>query len=75
MNEAELKPATADQDGDFNPEQKRYLEGFVAGVADRQGGKERWRRRDCRRSCRCRRTDRAGRSRAQGAEPRSRERR
>ena len=32
MNEAELKPATADQDGDFNPEQKRYLEGFVAGV-------------------------------------------
>jgi ferredoxin-nitrite reductase len=32
MNEADLKPATADQDGDFNPEQKRYLEGFVAGV-------------------------------------------
>jgi ferredoxin-nitrite reductase len=32
MSEAELKPAAADQTGDFNPEQKRYLEGFVAGV-------------------------------------------
>jgi ferredoxin-nitrite reductase len=32
MNEADLKPVTAGQDGDFNPEQKRYLEGFVAGV-------------------------------------------
>ena len=32
MNEADLKPAAADPDGDFNPEQKRYLEGFVAGV-------------------------------------------
>jgi ferredoxin-nitrite reductase len=32
MNEADLKPAAADQSGDFNPEQKRYLEGFVAGV-------------------------------------------
>ena len=32
MNEADLKPAPADQDDDFNPEQKRYLEGFVAGA-------------------------------------------
>ena len=32
MSEADLKPAAADQTGDFNPEQKRYLEGFVAGV-------------------------------------------
>jgi ferredoxin-nitrite reductase len=32
MNEADLKPAAAEQSGDFNPEQKRYLEGFVAGV-------------------------------------------
>jgi ferredoxin-nitrite reductase len=32
MTEADLKPAAADQTGDFNPEQKRYLEGFVAGV-------------------------------------------
>jgi ferredoxin-nitrite reductase len=32
MSEAELKPAAAEQSGDFNPEQKRYLEGFVAGV-------------------------------------------
>jgi ferredoxin-nitrite reductase len=32
MSEADLKPAVADQAGDFNPEQKRYLEGFVAGV-------------------------------------------
>jgi ferredoxin-nitrite reductase len=32
MNEADLKPAAAEQAGDFNPEQKRYLEGFVAGV-------------------------------------------
>jgi ferredoxin-nitrite reductase len=31
MTEAELKPA-ADQSGDFSSEQKRYLEGFVAGV-------------------------------------------
>ena len=39
MNEAELKPATADQDGDFNPEQKRYLEGFVVGIhPQRQSG-------------------------------------
>ncbi len=32
MSEADLKPAATDQAGDFNPEQKRYLEGFVAGV-------------------------------------------
>jgi ferredoxin-nitrite reductase len=32
MSETDLKPAAADQAGDFNPEQKRYLEGFVAGV-------------------------------------------
>ena len=32
MNEADLKPAAAAQTGDFEPEQKRYLEGFVAGV-------------------------------------------
>jgi len=32
MTEADLKPAAARQTGDFEPEQKRYLEGFVAGV-------------------------------------------
>jgi ferredoxin-nitrite reductase len=32
MSEADLKPAATEQSGDFNPEQKRYLEGFVAGV-------------------------------------------
>jgi ferredoxin-nitrite reductase len=32
MTEADLKPTAADQSGDFSPEQKRYLEGFVAGV-------------------------------------------
>src|SRR5271155_3238350 len=32
MNDADVKPVAADQSGDFNPEQKRYLEGFVAGV-------------------------------------------
>ncbi len=32
MNEADLEPAAAAQTGDFEPEQKRYLEGFVAGV-------------------------------------------
>jgi ferredoxin-nitrite reductase len=32
MNEADLKPAAAEQSGDFSAEQKRYLEGFVAGV-------------------------------------------
>ena len=32
MNEVDLKPAAAEQSGDFNPEQKRYLEGFVAGA-------------------------------------------
>src|SRR4029079_13583421 len=32
MSEGDLKPATADQSGDFSSEQKRYLEGFVAGV-------------------------------------------
>jgi ferredoxin-nitrite reductase len=32
MTEADLKPAAADQSGDFSSEQKRYLEGFVAGV-------------------------------------------
>ena len=31
MTEVDLKPA-ADQSGDFSSEQKRYLEGFVAGV-------------------------------------------
>jgi ferredoxin-nitrite reductase len=31
MTEADLKPAE-EQSGDFNAEQKRYLEGFVAGV-------------------------------------------
>ncbi len=31
MSEADLKPPAADT-GDFNAEQKRYLEGFVAGV-------------------------------------------
>jgi len=32
MNEADLKPVAAEQSGDFNAEQKRYLEGFVAGA-------------------------------------------
>ena len=32
MTEADLKPAAAEQSGDFSSEQKRYLEGFVAGV-------------------------------------------
>ncbi len=32
MNEAGLKPAETVPNGDFEPEQKRYLEGFVAGV-------------------------------------------
>jgi ferredoxin-nitrite reductase len=32
MNETDVKGAAAEQIGDFNPEQKRYLEGFVAGV-------------------------------------------
>jgi ferredoxin-nitrite reductase len=32
MNENDLKLAATQQPGDFNPEQKRYLEGFVAGV-------------------------------------------
>jgi ferredoxin-nitrite reductase len=32
MSEADLKLVAAAQAGDFDPEQKRYLEGFVAGV-------------------------------------------
>jgi ferredoxin-nitrite reductase len=32
MTETDLKPAAADQSSDFSSEQKRYLEGFVAGV-------------------------------------------
>jgi ferredoxin-nitrite reductase len=32
MSETELKRVAAGETGDFNPEQKRYLEGFVAGV-------------------------------------------
>ncbi|HTV36132.1 MAG TPA: hypothetical protein VMF12_06835, partial [Xanthobacteraceae bacterium] len=32
MNESDLKVATGQQTGEFNPEQKRYLEGFVAGL-------------------------------------------
>ena len=32
MSETDLKQAAAAETGDFNPEQKRYLEGFVAGV-------------------------------------------
>ena len=32
MSEVDLKSAAADQSGDFSSEQKRYLEGFVAGV-------------------------------------------
>src|SRR5271166_3849167 len=32
MTGTDLKPAAAGQGGDFEPEQKRYLEGFVAGV-------------------------------------------
>jgi len=32
MTEVDLKEVAAGQAGDFDPEQKRYLEGFVAGV-------------------------------------------
>jgi len=32
MSEADLKNLAANETGDFEPEQKRYLEGFVAGV-------------------------------------------
>ena len=32
MTEADLKQVAPAQSGDFDPEQKRYLEGFVAGV-------------------------------------------
>lgn len=32
MTETELKTSAIGEAGDFNPEQKRYLEGFVAGV-------------------------------------------
>jgi len=32
MSVTDLKPVAAGQAGDFEPEQKRYLEGFVAGV-------------------------------------------
>jgi ferredoxin-nitrite reductase len=32
MNETDAKVSAAAEAGDFNPEQKRYLEGFVAGV-------------------------------------------
>jgi ferredoxin-nitrite reductase len=32
MSEADLKGAVSTQTGDFEPEQKRYLEGFVAGI-------------------------------------------
>jgi ferredoxin-nitrite reductase len=32
MTESDLKRTAAEQTGDFNPEQKRYLEGFVAGL-------------------------------------------
>jgi ferredoxin-nitrite reductase len=32
MSDADLKNATGAQTGDFEPEQKRYLEGFVAGI-------------------------------------------
>ncbi len=32
MSDGDLKLAASEQAGDFSPEQKRYLEGFVAGV-------------------------------------------
>jgi len=32
MSEADLKSVSAAPAGDFEPEQKRYLEGFVAGL-------------------------------------------
>ena len=32
MNETDVKLGAAEQGGDFSPEQKRYLEGFVAGA-------------------------------------------
>jgi len=32
MSEADLRGAAGTQTGDFEPEQKRYLEGFVAGI-------------------------------------------
>ena len=32
MNETDAKVSAAAEAGDFNPEQKRYLEGFVAGA-------------------------------------------
>jgi formate/nitrite transporter FocA (FNT family) len=32
MSEVDLKPVTSAPTGDFEPEQKRYLEGFVAGL-------------------------------------------
>jgi ferredoxin-nitrite reductase len=32
MSEVDFKPVTSAPAGDFEPEQKRYLEGFVAGL-------------------------------------------
>jgi hypothetical protein len=32
MSEVDFKPVTSSPTGDFEPEQKRYLEGFVAGL-------------------------------------------
>ena len=35
MSGADVKLTAEAQAGDFEPEQKRYLEGFVAGLANR----------------------------------------
>ena len=41
MNETDVKLGAAEQGGDFSPEQKRYLEGFVAGAQIAKAAKTR----------------------------------
>ena len=62
MSEADLKPAAAEQTGDFSPEQKRYLEGFVAGVQIAKAAKSVAGARGGGACGRCRRPSRAART-------------
>ena len=72
MSEVDFKPAAASPTGDFEPEQKRYLEGFVAGVQIAKAAKSVERYRAARRRGRGAGADGSGRSGVQGAGPRAR---
>ena len=52
MSEVDFKPVTSSPTGDFEPEQKRYLEAIRRRPSDRQGGKRLERDKCCAKRCR-----------------------